>query len=69
MEAVNIRAEQLSEVCADSLIPKRQIAILNKKFKLISNQLELIQRPEEKSKNTIKTKDHTKMIFPSFFSR
>lgn len=49
MEAVNIRAEQLSEVCADSLIPKRQIAILNKKFKMISYQLEQVQRPEEKS--------------------
>ena len=48
MEAVNIRAEQLSEVCANSMIPKRQISLLNKKFKLVSYQLEQTKRPEEK---------------------
>ena len=50
MEAVNIRAEQLSEVCAASMIPKRQISLLNKKFKLVSYQLEQSKRPEEKGK-------------------
>ena len=48
MEGVNIRAEQLSDICADSLIPKRQISLLNKKFKLVSYQLEQVQAPEEK---------------------
>jgi len=48
MEAVNIRAEQLSDVCADTLIPKRQISLLNKKFKLVTYQVEQEQSPEEK---------------------
>ena len=53
MEAVNIRAEQLSEVCKDSMIPKRQISLLNKKLKLVSYQLEQSKRPEEKGTGDI----------------
>lgn len=50
MEGVNIRAEQLSFISSDSLIPRKQIASLNKKFKMVSSQFEQFQRPEERGK-------------------
>ncbi|XP_065653209.1 utrophin-like isoform X2 [Hydra vulgaris] len=48
LDAVNIRVEQLSTVCSDNLIPKSDIAGLNKKFKMLSRHFEQYQRPEEK---------------------
>ncbi|XP_057306952.1 utrophin-like isoform X3 [Hydractinia symbiolongicarpus] len=48
LEAVNIRAEQLSGVCADSIIPKKHIATLNKRFNTVAYKFEKYQSAEEK---------------------
>ena len=59
MEAVDIRADELSRVCVDGEISLNEIDQLRKRFKIIQTRFYQIKKPEEKGK-------HLPMRVPDF---
>ena len=51
MEAVDIRADELSRVCADGEISLNEIDQLRRRFKIIQTRFYQIKKPEEKGKH------------------
>ena len=48
MEAVNVRADQLNEVCADGEISLNEVDDLAKRFKVIQTRFYQHKKPEDK---------------------
>lgn len=48
MEAVNVRADQLKEVCADGEVSMNEVDHLMQRFKTIQTRFYQIKKPEDK---------------------
>ena len=48
MEAVNVRADQLNDVCADGEISLDDVEKLTKRFRIIQTRFYQVKKPEDK---------------------